>query len=169
MKVLVILGAVAAVALLLLLLGKVRSGNGPTLRVRDVPQAIEQLRQKGRNLAFLVFMFEPLAKPAVDGINLQLSIENGLLGLDWVLISQDNVADRARVEAFIRLRGHAVRELEGNGVRYLRVEDGDVSALASAIIRDLYRLGPEATLDTVADGFELVPDSAGSPSAPGPN
>jgi hypothetical protein len=156
MKALVVVGAVAAVVLVFLLLGKLRSGNGPTLRVRDVPQAIEQLRLQGRDSAILVFMFEPLAKPAVDAINLQLSIENGHLGLDWVLISPANVADRAKVEAFIRLRGHSIREIEGNGVHCLRVETGDVSALASAIIHDLYKLGPEATLDSVADGFKLV-------------
>jgi hypothetical protein len=155
MNVLIVAGAVAV--LMLLFLAKLRNGNGPTLRVRDVPQAIEQLRQQGKDSAFLVFMFEPSAKPAVDAINLQLSIENGRLGLDWVLISPANVADRAKVEAFIRLRGHSVRELEGNGVRYLRVEDGDVSSLASAIIRDLYKYGSEATLDTVAEGFKLVP------------
>jgi hypothetical protein len=155
MKVLIVAGTVAV--LLLLLLAKLRRGDGPTLRVRDVPQAIEQLRQHGKDAAFLVFMFEPLVKPAVDAINLQLSMENGRLGLDWVLISPANIADRAKVEAFIRLRGHSVRELEGNGVRSLRVEDGDVSALASAIIQDLYNYGPEANLDTVADGFKLVP------------
>jgi len=91
----------------------------------------------------------------VDAINLQLSMERGHLGLDWVLVSPANVADRAKVEACIRRHGHSVRELEVNGVRYLPAEDGDVSALASAILRGLHQLGPKAALETVADGFEL--------------
>jgi hypothetical protein len=40
-----------------------------------------------------------------------------------VLIGPTNIADKARVETFVREHGHAVREEEENGVRFLRVED----------------------------------------------
>lgn len=51
-----------------------------------------------------------------------------------------------------------MREEETNRVRFLRTEDGDLSALASAILTDLYRLPPEATFQTVLEGFELELD-----------
>lgn len=134
------------------------SGDGPVVRVRDVARSIAALREKGGEHSFLVFMFGPPGRAGAEAINLQLSIDNGRVGLDWVLLSPSNRADRPAVEAFIRQRGHTVREEEANRVRFLRTEDGDLSALASAILTDLYRLPPEATLRTVVEGFELELD-----------
>ena len=152
---------VAAVALVVLALGFVMrararfSGHGPSILVRDVPGAIAQLRQNGSEHSFLVFMFDPPGKPGAEAINLQLSIDKGRLGLDWVLLSSSNVADRAKVDALFRKRGQPGKETEMNGVRFLRVEGGDLSALACAVLADVYELAPDAKLETVVEGFQL--------------
>jgi hypothetical protein len=102
-------------------------------------------------------MFDPPGQPGAEAINLQLSIDHGRLGLDWVLLSSSNLADRPKVEAFIRKRGHAVRDEAMNGVRFLRVEDGDLTALANAILADLCKLNGDAKVETVVEGFKLSP------------
>ena len=145
----------AGVALALLLVARFRSGAGPTIRAREVPAAIAQLKERGGERSFLVFMFDPPGRPGAESLNLQLSVDDGRLGLDWVLLSPSNVEDRARVEAFARGLGYPVREAQENGVSFLRVEQGDLAALASAILTDLYGLGGDAALATVADGFTL--------------
>jgi hypothetical protein len=133
------------------------NGQGPVLKVRDVPRAIAAVRQHGGEPSFLMVMFDPTGTPGEAAINLQLSKERGRLGVDWVLISPANVADRPKVEGFMRSRGHSVSEHQENGVRFLRVENGDLDALAMAILTDIYRLKADAMVETVMSGFEFQP------------
>ena len=143
---------VLAAAVAVLVLSRFRLRNGPTITLRDLPRAVAALTREGRDGDFLVVLFGPTGE---DGgrLNLQFSIEDDRLGIDWVLLSGANVADRARIVGFVQARGHVARELEMNGVRYLRVEDGDLAGLAHAILSELYRVGPGAPLDLIVEGF----------------
>ncbi len=47
-----------------------------------------------------------------------------------------------------------------NGVRYLRVEDGDVATLGVEIMQRLYGLAPNASLKAVVEGFTWKPPVA---------
>ena len=143
------------VALVAFVARKVRSGDGPTLAVRDLRRAIAELVRQGRDGAFLAVLFGREGR-AGEPLALQLSLEHGRLGIDWVLRGDRNLADRARFETFARERGYVAREHELNGVRYLRIEDGDLPGFAEAVLTDLYRLAPDATLYTVVEGFTLA-------------
>lgn len=147
------IGVVAVVVALL----RRRSGDGPRALVEDIPDGVWHLRQRGRDRSFLVFMFVPRDRRDRAPVNLQYSVERGQLGLDWVLLSPANIEDRAKLEAFARARGHAPAEQTVEGVRFLRIEDGDVTKLGVEIVRELYGLAPGAELETVVDGFEWVP------------
>lgn len=155
MKVLLVLGAFALGVGLLWALLHIRSGNGPEITVADIPEGVAKLQQHGGERAFLVFLFTP--RRGEESINLQYSIEGGQLGLDWVLISSTNIADKAKLEAFVTERGHSFQEKEMNGVRFVRIEDGDLARLGLHIVTDLYGLNPSARLDTVVDGFDWRP------------
>lgn len=155
MKTLLALGAVAVGVGLLWVLLHHRSGDGPTVTVSDIPEGVAKLQQHGREHAFLVFLFTP--RQGEDAINLQYSIQRGHLGLDWVLIGSANIADKAKVEAFVTERGHSFREKEMNGVRFVRIEDGDLARLGLHIVTDLYGLNLTARLGTVVDGFDWRP------------
>lgn len=144
----------AVVGLAAFVLSRFRVGDGPTIHVRDLQRAIAELARQGKNGAFLVVLFGQGSRGG-DRLNLQLSIEKGRLGIDWVLLAELNVADRTKFEGFVRERGFFVREHEMNGVRYLRVEDGDLPALAQTVLTDLYQLAPGDSLDTVVEGFTL--------------
>lgn len=152
---------VAAVILVVLAVLR-RRGTGPEITVANVSDAVAQLCRQGKDGAFLVLMLPSPQVPGRDPLNVQYSIEGGRLGLDWVLVSDTNVAEAQRVGAFIRERGHTVAEKEMNGVRYLRVEDGDVVRLGLAILDRLYGLDGGARVGTVMRGFRWK-SGAGSP------
>lgn len=149
------LGLIGLVLIALLL--RSRSGDGPQVTVADIPEGVAHLQQRGREHAFLVYVFVPRERRDGEAINLQYSIDRAQLGLDWVLLSPANIADKPKLEAFVRKQGHAPQEQTVNGVRFLRVEDGDLAALGVQIARELYGLAPSSELGTVVDGFEWTP------------
>ncbi len=122
-----------------------------------MPDGVAHLQRCGKEHAFLVFLFVPPDRRDGEAINLRYSIDEGQLGLDWVLLSRANVADQSKVEEFVNGRGHAVQERQENRVRFLRIEDGDLAVLGVQIARDLYRLDPSTPLNTIVEGFEWTP------------
>ena len=135
-----------------------------TIHPSRVPLAVEQLRQKGAHGSWLVLMFNTSIhspKTSDHVLNLQFSINDGVLGLDWVLLGERNIADRELVAEFIKSKGHSVAEQEMNEVEFLRVEDGDLVALGVAIAKELYKIGNSYPLGLQSDGFRYQP----SPSA----
>ena len=85
--------------------------------------------------------------------DLQFSIEEGRLGIDWELKAPRNLTDKNRVADFIRSQHHVVAERQGLRVPYLRVEDGNLVGLGTAIGRQLYGLGPDSLVQLTANGF----------------
>ena len=124
--------------------------------VSQIPEVVEQLRTKGADTAFAVLMFEsPMARPGEDPvINLQYAIEDGVLGLEWVLLGPRNIEDKDLVEDFITRAGHTVALCEMNNVRYLRVDDHDLAELGARIIREIYQQRPTGDLALLVNGFE---------------
>ena len=154
---------VALLMLLVYYLRTRRSSAGPPpsgpqgIRVGSIPGVLRQLAAAGAEGSFVVLIFRsPDADPAGDRVNLQLSIEDGRPGLDWVLLTSANVRDRERFTRFAAELGHAVGAREMDEVPYLRVEDGDPAELAMRVMRDLYRLSPEDEVELLVEGFHAV-------------
>lgn len=125
----------------------------------QIPAVVEQLRRKGKNSAWVVFMFYTAvasAGTADDCPNLQYSIQSSTVGLDWVLLGQRNIADKAHMTEFITSRGHAVSEIEMNEVKYLRVEDGDLDKLGLSIVEEFYGMPRDADIGVLVSGFSLL-------------
>ena len=134
----------------------VRSRIAPTYAVtsRDIPEVVNQLQRSAKNGHFAVLMFVPPG--ATDGlaVNLQYSIDGGVVGLDWVLISPRNIADQEKIKAFASKLGYNLDEHEMNKTRYLRVTGNGISELGAKIIRDFYTIAPEAQLEMITEGFK---------------
>jgi len=130
----------------------------PTLAasVADVPAIVAKLATC-QDDSFAVFMFDSPFSPKGDAVNLQYSVENGAVGLDWVLLSETNIVDKEKVSAFAAQLGHPMTEREMNNVRYLRVEGSDLDKLGMSIIVELYRIEPNAQLELITKGFEWPP------------
>jgi hypothetical protein len=153
---LIIIACLVGITFVVLL---VRSRIAPTYPVtaRDIPAIISQLERSGKDGHFVVLMFVPRGSTDGESVNLQYSIDGGVVGLDWVLLGPRNIADRAKVGEFAAKLGHQLNERELNGVHYLRVTGSGISKLGAKIIQDCYQISPDAKLGVITEGFKWQP------------
>jgi len=103
-------------------------------------------------------MFSTVDRPSDDdAINIQLSMEGGHPGFDWVLLGRRNIEDKERFVTFAQTAGYKLKKREMRGVHYLRVEDGDLAKLCNLIITGMYKVPTQSTVDMIVEGFEWTP------------
>jgi hypothetical protein len=160
---LIILACSIGIGLIVLL---VRSRIAPTYSVdaNDIPEIISQLKRSADGGHFAVLMFVPPGSTDGAAVNLQYSMDAGIAGLDWVLISPRNVADKNKVREFASGLGFRFEEREMNKVHYLRVTGDHISELGVKIIQDFYKIDPHTKLEMITEGFTWQ-DSAPRPTA----
>ena len=153
--VLITVVVVAVIAALVLL---IRSRIVPTrlATVADIPAIVAKLATL-KDGSFAVFMFASPLSPGSEAVNLQYSVERGTVGLDWVLLSPTNIADKDRLAAFAAELGHPMTERVMNNVRYLRTEGSGLDGLGTSIIAEFYGVPRTAQLELIAEGFEWPP------------
>lgn len=144
-----------------LLVFLVRSRIAPIYYVaaREIPEIISQLQRSAKDGHFAVLIFVPPDSTDGEAVNLQYSIEGGVVGFDWVLISPRNVADKAKVNEIASRLGYRLEEHDMNKVQYLRVTGGGISELGVRIIQDLYKIDPNTKLEIITEGFKWQPSS----------
>jgi hypothetical protein len=133
-----------------------RRGNQTGVKVSEIPAVFGKMKATGKDGTFATFCFG-IGDESVKGnaVNVQFSIEDGRIGLDWVLIGEVNRRDREKFLELARRLGHTLTERKaGNGCEYLRAEDGDLVRLCTASIRELYNLPETATVGLVWEGFD---------------
>lgn len=123
----------------------------------EIPKVISQLQQSAQDGHFVVFIFVPSDSMDGEAVNLQYSIDGGVVGFDWVLISPRNLADKMKVIEFASSLGYRLEEREMNGVRFLRMTDGGISELGAGIIHDVYKIDRNTRLEIMTQGFEWQP------------
>ncbi len=141
----------------ILLRGRVHIVPERMVTVLDIPQILSQLQRSGRDGSFADLLLVPPGSKDGKKINLQYSIEDGAVGLDWLLLSPPNVADWGKLREFAEKLGHHFDEREKNQVRYLRVTGGGIAELGAKIIVDFYGTDLETRLELIAEGFEWPP------------
>lgn len=104
----------------------------------SVSEVHRDISEQAVETSFAVFI---VPRPNQDSVEVQFSIENGTAGLDWILESEANKAERRKVEQYISSKGFHFQEKEMNNWHYLRVEQGDIAKLCVGIIRDIYGSG----------------------------
>ena len=121
----------------------------------DVETLFQQLKKTGENASYVTFAFE--SSEAMEGshIELQFSIENDAIGFDWVLLGPEKARDLPKFKEIARSLGHYIQEKEGNGVKYLRVEDGDLVGLCTTVAKLMYKANDSTIVDVIAKNFEV--------------
>jgi hypothetical protein len=152
-------GGIALMAIVVAIGGRSVRGAGldrlpPAVCLPDVPRVVRMLREAGSEGAFAVLSFgKNSAAPAEqDALNVQFSVEDGRIGLDWVLVSPLNIAEESRVLTFFNREGRPVESRSRNGVSYLRIEDGDLAALCELLLARLFGVTAEQELPLIAEG-----------------
>lgn len=124
--------------------------------VAQIGSVFESLRAAPAEPAFVVISFNTPERPrANDSVDVQLYKENGRVGFDWALEAARNAEDEELYLSFARRAGYRPRLRETNGVRYHRVDDGDVLRLCMSVITELYGRPPDTQIELILEGFEL--------------
>jgi len=124
----------------------------------EIPKVIKQLEQSANDGNFVVFLFVPPNSKNGEAVHLQYSIEDGIVGFDWALISPPNIADQKKIIEFASTLGYQLKECEMNDTHYFRVTGDYISDLGKSIIKDFYKMDLNTKLDVVAEGFERQPE-----------
>lgn len=124
----------------------------------DIADIAAKLNASEAEVSYAAFAFNRLNETDPEvAVNIQLSMERGKLGFDWVLLGQPNIDDLGRFRAFLDTKGVVAADVTRNGVRYFRVEEGNVAELAASVVTDMYGLPADSRLGLYHEGFEWPP------------
>jgi len=118
----------------------------------ELPAIVAKLAAKKVEKSWIMFAFAPPGEEENESavLNLQYSIEDGKLGVDWFLLGPRNVADDKKVTAFIEHQNFVVKMRTVNGVKFLRTEGDDLAELGRKIICELYHVKPDGPITLYA-------------------
>lgn len=111
-----------------------------SISVNDIGEVYRQMSTQGVETSFAVFIISPSQWDSSDTVEIQFSVEKGVTGLDWILMSEPNKREKSRVIQFALSKGTKWQEYEINNWIYLRIEQGDLVELCTCLIRDLYEV-----------------------------
>ncbi|MEJ0035099.1 MAG: hypothetical protein WDO68_03280 [Gammaproteobacteria bacterium] len=123
--------------------------------VAQIGSIFESLGAAPAQPAFAIVSFTTPERPrASDALDLQFFKENGRVGFDWPLSTPRNLEDEERFLSFAHAMGFVPRPMETNGIRHLRVDEGDVLRLCLRVITELYGQPQDARIELIVEGFE---------------
>jgi len=109
-----------------------------SISVDDVGDVYRQISNQGVETSFAVFVIAPSQWQAEDTVEVQFSVENGVTGLDWILLSESNKREKPRVIEYALNKGMEWRECEMNDWPYLRIDQNGLVDLCTSLIKDLW-------------------------------
>jgi len=129
--------------------------NQTTVRLDELPALAEALSKGSAPERYAALVFATPDRPTDDdAINIQMSVEDGKLGFDWVLLAPRNINDREEFVTFARARGVHPVFRSMNGVSYLRVEHTNVPRLTRSVVTEMYNLPSNQPVGLVYEGFD---------------
>ena len=126
----------------------------PLVVVGDIPSIIEKLSHGTGDPRYAVLMFIPKDSADREYVNLQYSMENGVVGLDWVLLGGRNIEDAEAITTFAATCGHELKHREMNDVEFLRTEGPGIAELGMSLISEFYDFTPSKRIKLLVEGFE---------------
>lgn len=128
----------AGIAVWKLLSARKRGVHSKKISVSDIGEVYRQLSTQGVETSFAVFIITPSKSEGNETVEIQFSVEEGVTGLDWILMSEPNKREKQRVTQYALHKGAKWQECEMNNWVYLRIEQGDLVELCTSLIRDLF-------------------------------
>jgi hypothetical protein len=129
--------------------------DGGFVTMQDFPALVSALQATGSKGSFWVVLVPGTARDDGYTANLQYSIEDNVVGMDWVLIAARNVEDRQRFLDVVHAAGTKTDEREGKSVRYLRATGArDLTTLGQEVLRQLYKVKPDNKLQLIISDFQ---------------
>ncbi len=128
----------------------------PMISVSEMASVIESLSLGQGYPRYAVLMFLPHDATDEDYVNLQYSVDHGIVGMDWVLLGARNIADSKAIRALAKTLGFSFRRYEMNQVSYLRVEGPGLAELAhlgTSIVSGFYQFEADSKVKLLLQGF----------------
>ena len=147
---------IAAGAIVLFVVFRLR--NGPIVAQQDqvtidqIPDIYQALKSTGSDGSFAVLIPSPLPGDE-EAVNIQFSIENGSIGLDWVLLSPVNIRDKEQFVALLKSHRASHREIESNGCVYIRTEDRQAPLICQKVLEEMYGVTGKIGVDLIVESF----------------
>jgi hypothetical protein len=158
MKLIVLITVVAIILLLIFQLQGAKATpetDGGFVTIADFPDLVKAIKKTGSNGSFWVVLIPGTAENDGYAANLQYSIENGVLGLDWVLVAKRNIREKEKFVRIIEEAGYHADLKEENGVKYLRVVGPtDITALGQVVLKRLFGTTSSQTLQLIITDFK---------------
>ena len=124
-------------------------------RTDDLPALVEAMSRGTASIRYAALIFGTPDRPSnEDALNVQVSVENGRAGFDWVLLGPRNIEDQEKFTTFARAHGFEPVAHSKNGVSYLRVECANVAKFAASVVTEMYHYPPHEPLGLVHEGFQ---------------
>ncbi len=120
-----------------------------SISITELEGVYRDISRQAVETSFAVFV---IPRPNQASIEIQLSVEKGLTGLDFILEHEANKDERTRIEEYFLSQEIEYKEKEMNNWHYLRIEEGDIVRICSSLISNLY--GPEEII-LKYEGFTL--------------
>lgn len=129
----------------------------PIVAVSLIPTIVEQLSRGQGDPRYAVIMFLPTDSEDGEHVNLQFAVQDGIVGMEWVLLGGRNIQDREGIKEFAACHGHQFMECEMNDVKYLRTVGPELGDLGVKVLCGYYRFEPTTRVQLLAEGFEWPP------------
>jgi hypothetical protein len=124
--------------------------------IDDIGEVVQQLERTGSNSSYAIFAFFVSDRNEEPHFELQFSIEDGVMGFDWTLLGDIKERDAQRFTEYARQLGHEPKLHEMNGVRYVRVDDGDLVGLCRSVMVSFYGVDSDTWVELVAKRFAVT-------------
>ena len=153
------LGALAAFVLVRRSAGLRRAkASRAFVGIQDFSALIAALQAGGQDGSFWAALVPGTEQGDGCAANLQFSIENGELGMDWVLVAQSNIALKERFMRIAAEEGLEPREVEMNGVKYVRATGArDWARIGGRLLSEMFGEARTAKMPLVVTGFKWSP------------
>jgi hypothetical protein len=161
----IVVGIIAAVVIVAskydyIALGRGKAGMPRLLkqtevRIDQLPELAQAMTRGSAPVRYAALIFSTPDRPSdEDALNIQMSIENGKVGFDWVLLAPRNIQDKEKFITFARAQGIEPVSRSENGVSYLRVEHTDIPRFTARVVTEMYHLPSDEPLGLVYEGFD---------------
>jgi hypothetical protein len=134
--------------------GMPRLLNQAEAHLSDLPSLVDAMSRGSASVRYATLIFNTPDRPSEDdALNIQISLDNGKIGFDWVLLGQRNIEDREKFMTFARTQGVEPVARSMNGVSYLRVEGTDIAKFTANVVTGMYHRPSNDPLGLVYEGF----------------
>lgn len=142
MKILIIIAVTLVVILVLLRLFRPREIGvlTKTISIDEISEVYRQLSKQAVETSFAAFIISPPEKGPEDVVEIQFSVEEGVTGLDWKLMTEANQREKQRVIQFATSKEVEWQNREMNNWIYLRIDHGNLVELCTSLINELYQV-----------------------------